>query len=327
MEASGLNRSVSFSYTEFILLPFPGVTFYRQILVVPVFVAYSLILVLNLLIPFTVWWERSLHAPMYILIGLLLTVNVISTTTVIPQMLLSFLGQNRISLSSCLAQMFFVYSAIMFKSLVFLLMAFDRFVAVCHPLRYYDIISKNTFLQMWAAGLARNCILVSLVVFLASRVQYCKSNLIQNFVCEYVVLLSLACGDVSRAQLVGLLVRTVVTVSDVTILLVCYLRVLHVALKIAVGSRRHKALRTCGMHLLVALTVYSCGFLSSILYKAEESISPDSQNLSSIIYFLFPAALNPVIYGLGVNEIKDCLVKKLMANIWGQQALVSRVVR
>ncbi|XP_073525030.1 olfactory receptor 52K1-like [Phyllobates terribilis] len=326
MEASDLNKNVSLTYAEFILLPFPGVTLYRQILVVPFFVAYSLILTLNLLIPFTIWWERSLHAPMYILIGLLLTMNVISTTTVIPQMLLSFWGQNRISLSSCLAQMFFVYSAVIFKSAVFLLMAFDRFVAICHPLRYYDIINRKTLLQLWMAGLARNCILVSLVVFLASRVRYCKSNLIQNFVCEFAVLLNLACGDISRTQLVGLMMRTGVTVSDVSILLVCYLRVLHVALKIAVGSRRHKALRTCGIHLLVALTVYSCGFLSFIFYKVEESISPNSQNLSSVIFFLLPAALNPIIYGLGVNEIKDCLVKKLMSKICGQQTLVSRVV-
>ncbi|XP_073415862.1 olfactory receptor 52K1-like [Dendrobates tinctorius] len=326
MEASGLNKNVSLTYTEFILLPFPGVTLYRKILVVPFFMAYSLILATNLLIPFIIWWERNLHAPMYILIGLLLIVNVISTTTVIPQMLLSFLGQNRIFLSSCFAQMFFVYSAIMFKSVVFLLMAFDRFVAICHPLRYNDIINRKTLLQLWMAGLTRNCILVSLVVFFASRVQYCKSNLIQNFVCEFAVLLNLACGDISRTQLVGLMIRTGVTVSDVSLLLVCYLRVLNVALKIAMGSSRRKALHTCGTHLLVALTVYSCGFLSFIFNKVEESISPDSQNLSSVIYFLLPATLNPIMYGFGVKEIKDCLVKNLMSNIRGQQTMVSHVV-
>ncbi|XP_040278611.1 olfactory receptor 52K1-like [Bufo bufo] len=309
MERSGLGQNASFSYTEFIFLPFPGVTVYRKILIVPFFVIYVLIMVFSILIQYTIWKNRRLHAPMYILIGLLLTMNIISTTTVIPEMLLSFLRQNVIPLSRCLAQMFFSYSSLMFKSMVFVLMAFDRFVAICHPLRYYNIINRKSLLQLWTVGLARNCILVSVMVFLASRAQFCKSNRILNFVCEYVVLLNLACGDVSKAQLFGLMVRTGVTVSDLSIILVCYLRVLHTALKIAGGSNRRKALHTCGTHLLVALTVYSCGLLTSMFYNLEMSSSPDSQNLSSCIYFFLPAVVNPIMYGLGMNEIKDCVVK------------------
>ncbi|XP_071989002.1 olfactory receptor 52K1-like [Engystomops pustulosus] len=331
MDVSRLGQNVSPSYTEFLLLPFPGVTLYRQVLIVPFLFSYVLIMVLNSLISYTVWRERSLHAPMYVLISLLLSMNLLSTSTVLPQMLPSFFGQTRIPLSRCLAQMFFAYSALMFRSLVFMLMAFDRYAAICHPLRYHNIINHKTLLQLWTIGLVRNVVLCSLVVFLASRFLYCKSNRILNFVCEYMVLLNLACGDVSRAQLVGLLVRTGVTFSDLSIILIFYLRVLHTALKITGGSKRHKALQTCGTHVLVALTVYSCGLLASILYKVEESISPDSQNLSNVIYFLFPAVVNPIIYGLGVKEIKDSLVKpwrnKFMSNTRGPQQLESPVVQ
>ncbi|XP_075118595.1 olfactory receptor 52K1-like [Leptodactylus fuscus] len=327
MEVSSLGHNVSISYKEFLLLPFPGITLYRQILFVPFFTTYMLITVLNFLISYTIWREKNLHTPMYVLIGLLLIMNILSTNTVVPAMLLSFLGQNRIPLSSCLTQMFFAYSALILKSTVFVLMAFDRFVAVCHPLRYHNIINRNSLFQLWMVGIVRSSILVCVLVFLASRVQYCKSNRILNFVCEYVVLLSLACGDVSRAQLVGLLVRIGVTFSDVSILLICYLKVLHTALKVTGGTKRRKALRTCGAHLLVALTVYSCGLLSSILYKVEEFNSADSQNLSSVIYFLLPAVLNPIIYGIAVNEIRDCLVMPWRKKVKGQQMLGSQVVQ
>ncbi|XP_075053696.1 olfactory receptor 52K1-like [Mixophyes fleayi] len=318
-ERSSLSQNVSFSYTGFILFPFPGLRNYREFLVLPFLLVYSLIVAFQVIVSYTIWWEKSLHAPMYILIALFLVVNIISTTTVIPKMALSLLGQNQISLSSCLTQMFFIYSSVMFKSVVFLLMAFDRYIAICRPLRYHDIINRNSLIQLWTVGLARNCFLVSLVIFLASRAQYCRSNIILNFVCENVILLKLACGDVSGIQLVGLMVRTGVTVSDVGILLVCYLKVLQTALKFAAGSARHKALHTCGTHLLVALLVYSCGLLSSILYKVEDSISHDFQNISSVIYFLLPAAVNPIIYGLWVTEIKDCLMKP-----WKKKCTINR---
>ncbi|XP_018430756.1 PREDICTED: olfactory receptor 52K2-like [Nanorana parkeri] len=322
MEPDNLQRqspaqNISLSYSEFLLFPFPGVTSHRHLLVAPFFSIYIAIVVLNLVISYTVWWEKSLHTPMYVLVALLLALNIIGTTAVIPLMIQSLLGQNKVSLPGCLSQMFFVYSATMFKSVVLLLMAFDRYIAICRPLRYHTIINQSSLTQLWVVGLARNCLLVLLVVVLASRVQYCKSTIL-NFVCEYGVLLSLACGEVFKIHMVGVMVRMGVTSSDVTVLLVCYVKVLRTALKIAAGSARGKALNTCGNHLLVALIVYSCGILSSILYKVEEAVSYDFQNLSSAIYFLFPALTNPIIYGLRVTEIKDSLMKS-----WKKQLSVN----
>nr|DBA32207.1 TPA: hypothetical protein GDO54_000016 [Pyxicephalus adspersus] len=302
-------QNISLFYTDFILFPFPGITNYRQILVIPFLSVYGIITILNFAISFTICWERSLHTPMYILIALLLSLNIMGTTIVMPQMLQSFLTQTQISLSGCLSHMFFSYSSTMFKSVVFLEMAFDRYIAICRPLHYHNVISRSTLIQLSMAGVARNSVLVSVLLFLASKVRYCKSNIILNFVCDYGVLLGLACGEVSKIQMVGLMIRIGITVLDITVLLVCYVKVLRTALKIAVGSARNKALNTCGNHLLVAFLVYSCGLLSSILYKVEESMTFDFQNLTRAIYFLFPALANPVVYGLRVSEIRDCLLK------------------
>ncbi|KAM9319704.1 uncharacterized protein PAF06_004111 [Gastrophryne carolinensis] len=304
-----VGQNMSVTYTEFILFPFPGVTSHRQILALPFLSVYGLIVGLNFIVCYTVWRESSLHTPMYVLIALLLTLNIIGTTSVMPKMIQSLLGQNLISLSGCLSQMFFVYSSTMFKSVVLLLMALDRYVAICRPLRYHNLMNRTSLLQLWMVGVVRNCSLVLVLVFLTAKVRYCKSNYIPNFICQYVALISLACGDVSKIQMVGLVVRIGVTILDITILLICYAKVLTNALKIAVGSARHKALNTCANHLSVALLVYACGLLSSLLTKLEESISYDIQNLSSVIYFLFPAVANPIIYGFRVTEIRDRLMK------------------
>ncbi|KAM4796258.1 olfactory receptor 52K1-like [Rhinophrynus dorsalis] len=309
MDSSNQNQTSSFSYTEFFLFVFPGIPTFRQLLVIPFLSTYLVILILNLLIVYKVWVEEKLHSPMYVLISLLLGVNVICTTAVIPKMLLVLVGVNRISLVGCLVQMFSVYSTVMFKSVVMLLMALDRYMAICRPLRYHDIITQHLLVQLSITGLTRNSILVFPIVILVSRVHFCKSNIILHFACEDMMLLSLGCGDVSKFQTVGVTVRAIATASDISILLVCYGKVLHAAMKIATGNARYVALHTCSTHLLVALPVYSFGLLSSIISKVEAFLSHDIQNLSSVIYFLFPAIINPIIYGLRVKEIKDCLLR------------------
>ncbi|XP_068121794.1 olfactory receptor 52P1-like [Hyperolius riggenbachi] len=304
-----LAQNLSHYFTEFFFFPFPGITKQRQILAFLFFSIYGLTLVLNLVISSAIWWQKNLHSPMYVLITLFLVVNIASTTTVMPKMTLSFLGVNQISRAGCLTQLFISQSTSMFKSVVLLLMAFDRYIAICRPLHYHTIVTKTSLLHLALAGLARNSVIATVFLYLASKLNYCKPNIILNFMCEYIVLVSLACGDVSRSQIIGLMSRTGVTLSDITILLVCYMKVLTAVLKIASGSARHKALHTCGNHVLVALLVYFCGLLSSFLHKVDESISYDFQNLTSIIYFLIPSMANPVIYGLCVREIKDCLMK------------------
>ncbi|XP_053312138.1 olfactory receptor 52K1-like [Spea bombifrons] len=300
----------SASYTEFILLGFPGVSEYRQLLVMPFSTIYIAIVIGNSAISYNVVVEKTLRAPMYSLFALLLAVNVGCTSAVMPTMLLGFVRRVRVSLAGCLVQMFSVYVMVMLKSVSLLVMAMDRYIAVCMPLRYQKIVTKRFVLQMLFWGLFRNCALAAVVVILASKVHYCKSNVILNFVCENFLLLQLGCGDVSRLQVVGLTVRTVVTVSDMGILLVSYTKVLHAAMKIAVGASRQKALHTCTTHLLVAVLIYTFGLSSSVMYKVEKFISHDAQNLYGAIYFLFPAAINPIIYGLRVKEIKDCLMKR-----------------
>ncbi|KAM3934914.1 olfactory receptor 52K2-like [Leptodactylus fuscus] len=309
MASSSLNQTSSFSHTEFILFQFPGVTKFRPLLVLPFLTMYTVILLGNATVMMTIVLEKSLHLPMYFLIWSLLAVNVLYTTAITPKMMLALLGLDRISLSGCLTQMFVVNSSIMGESIVVLLMAIDRYLAITRPLHYRDVISKHLLVHSAMNGLVRYCCAVFPLVVLASRLYYCKSNILYHFHCENMVLVNLGCGDISKVQIGGLLVRVLITVSDLTIVLLSYMKILHVVMKIVVGPARHKALHTCATHLLVVVLIYFSGLLSTILYLPGVPTSYNGQNISSAIYFLFPATVNPFIYGLRMKKIKTSLLK------------------
>ncbi|XP_053312140.1 olfactory receptor 52E8-like [Spea bombifrons] len=309
MEMLKTNRTPSFSHAEFLLLGFPGVTEHRKLLFIPFSSVYLMILLGNSLMMRRIWVEKSLRSPMYLLIFFLLGMNVFYTTALAPKMLLSFLGLNAISLSGCLVQMFTVYFSIMMESNVLLLMALDRYVAICRPLLYHAIITRDLLMKLSGVGVVQNLLVVFPVVFLASRVRFCKSNVVLHFHCENLMILNLACEDISRIENIGLVARVVITICNIGILIVSYAKVLHSAMKIAVGMARRKALHTCLAHLLVVFLVYSTGIVSSALYRVGPSVSNDVQNLCNAIYLLLPAAINPFIYGLRIKEIKDRFMK------------------
>ncbi|XP_075703982.1 olfactory receptor 52N5-like [Rhinoderma darwinii] len=302
------NRTSPSSHTEFVLRGFPGVSKSRELLAVPFFTVYVLILAGSLIIMYRIWMEKSLQSPMYYLIFLLFAVNMTCNTAIVPNTLVALLfGMEQISLGGCFFQMFFMYTMVMFESNVLLLMALDRYVAICKPLRYHDVMTGRLLLLLSIFGFVECNLLVSPIIIVASRVEFCFSNLILDFACENMVLLNLGCGNIDDIQIVGLMVRILVTAMDITLLLVSYSSILYAAMNVVTGKARHKTLHTCGTHLSVVVLNYSCGLLSSIAYRMPISIN--LQNLTSAIYYLFPATIHPFIYGYRVKEIRLCLIK------------------
>ncbi|XP_015274550.1 PREDICTED: olfactory receptor 52K1-like [Gekko japonicus] len=310
MSGRGPNGTANVSYTEFFLLAFPGLQQSRYLLAVPFFCLYASIIIGNSMLIYTIKAESSLHSPMYALIALLFGVNVCGTTVILPMMLLSVIfGAIRISLTACLVQMFFLYFVRLVDCNILVVMALDRYMAICHPLRYVDIMTKKLMVILSLVALARSVAVVSPVVILASQVRFCRSNVIGHFVCEHMALMRLSCGDISRNKIVGLLVRTITAIFDLSFLLTSYSRIFHVALQISSGHLRSKAFHTCGTHLMVILTVYSCSLISSIVFRLAKSATQDVHNLISAIYLLLPLAVNPIIYGMRTKEIRNNFLK------------------
>ncbi|ELK17887.1 olfactory receptor 52K1 [Pteropus alecto] len=302
------NGSSNVSYTSFLLVGFPGLQESRTLLVLPFLILYLVIIFTNAMVIHTVVAQRSLHQPMYLLIALLLAVSICAATTVVPTMLFSFSTHfNRISLARCLVQMFCIYFLIVFDCNILLVMALDRYVAICYPLRYPEVVTGQLLAGLVGVAVARSTGIVVPVVGLASQVHFCRSNVIHHFACEHMALMKLSCGDISLNKTVGLTVRIVNRVLDMLLLGASYSRIIHAAFQISSGRARSKALNTCGSHLLVIFTIYSSTISSSIIYRVARTASQDVHNLLSAFYLLLPCLVNPIIYGARTKEIRQHL--------------------
>ncbi|XP_075118588.1 olfactory receptor 52L1-like [Leptodactylus fuscus] len=307
------NSTLHYSHQEFILLGFPGFRESRHFLFILFFLMYLEILVTNAMIIHTVRTESSLHAPMYVLIALMSAANICSTTTTVPKMLLGFLiYQNHISLVGCLVQMFFIYFIITVDCNILLMMALDRYIAICKPLHYSNIMTRNNLVLLTIAALVRSMASVTPVVYLASRVDFCRSNTIRHFACEHMALLRLACGHTAINKLVGLSIRAFSIIFDISVISTSYSCIMRAALSIT-GAQRHKTLHTCGTHILVILIVYFFRLSSSIVYRLSRSVSQDTHNLISAVALLLPAMVNPLIYGLRTTKIRIRILKRWAA--------------
>lgn len=304
------NGSSNVSYTSFLLVGFPGLQESRALLVLPFLSLYLVIVSTNALVTYTVVAQRSLHQPMYLLIALLLAVNICTATTVVPAMLFSFSTHfNRVSLPCCLVQMFCIYFFIVFDCNILLVMALDRYVAICYPLRYAEIVTGHLLAGLVGVAAVRSTCIVAPVVGLASQVSFCRSDIIHHFACEHMALMKLSCGDISLNKTVGLTVRVFNRVLDMLLLGTSYSRIIHAAFRISSAGARSKALNTCGSHLLVIFTVYSSTMSSSIVYRVARTASQDVHNLLSAFYLLLPCLVNPVIYGARTKEIRQHLAR------------------
>ncbi|XP_062948631.1 olfactory receptor 52K1-like [Cynocephalus volans] len=306
--SGGSNDSSNTSYTSFLLVGFPGLQEYRALLLLPFLSLYLVIVSTNALVIHTVVAQRSLHQPMYLLITLLLAINICAATTVVPTMLLSFSTRFiHISLACCLVQMFCMYFLIVFDCNILLVMALDRYVAICYPLHYSEIVTVQLLAGLVGAAAARSTCIVAPVVGLASRVHFCRSDVIHHFACEHMALMKLSCGDISLNKNVGLTVRIFNRVLDMLLLGASYSRIIHAAFRISSGGARSKALNTCSSHLLVIFTVYSSTMSSSIVYRVARTASQDVHNLLSAFYLLLPCLVDPIIYGARTKEIRQQL--------------------
>uniref|UniRef100_A0A803K2T8 G-protein coupled receptors family 1 profile domain-containing protein n=1 Tax=Xenopus tropicalis TaxID=8364 RepID=A0A803K2T8_XENTR len=179
MEPGISNQSFIFSYTDFTLLGFPGISRWRPLLAIPFFSVYLVILSGNSLIIHLIYNEKTLHSPMYFLISVFFAINMGVTTAILPKFLLDLLFHlNQVSLTGCLLQMFVIYFMSLCESGVMLLMFLDRNIAICRPLHYHNIMTKNLLVSLTLIVIARSFALVCPFVIFTSMTQFCKSNMI-----------------------------------------------------------------------------------------------------------------------------------------------------
>uniref|UniRef100_UPI0037E90FBE olfactory receptor 52K2 n=1 Tax=Semicossyphus pulcher TaxID=241346 RepID=UPI0037E90FBE len=308
LEAS-LGRN--FSHSTFVFRGFPELHRHRRLLALPFCVSYLLVLLGNSLLVYVVHSVESLHSPMYLLICTLCIVDILVVTTIIPNMVFSLLFDwDHISLAGCLTQMFFTHFLSSLESTLLLAMALDRYVAICQPLRYTKIIDSTMFVKLLLFTLVRSGAIMGTLVGLAGSLQFCGSNTIQHCYCDHMALVSLACDSTERSSAAGLAVIVCFVGMDIPLIFFSYMKILSVVLRAAAaGEDRWKAFHTCGTHLIVMMCFYLVGSVTFLSHNLNISIPTDVNTFMGLMYILFPATVNPVIYGVRTKEIRNGFLK------------------
>ncbi|NXF12956.1 OR6F1 protein, partial [Smithornis capensis] len=294
------------SVEEFILLGFP-VTWHSRVSLVVVFaLTYSLTVISNASIIALVWRSSNLHTPMYFFLCNLSFLEIWYTTGVIPKAIGVMLGTSQtISFSVCIFQLFFLLSLGSTECFLLSVMAYDRYLAICHPLRYSSlmnsVLSTRLALSSWLGGF----LAISLLAFLTSRLTFCGPDVINHFLCDIDSCLALSCSDTWPVELATFLVSIIVVVASCVVTLVSYMYIFSSILRIQSFHGRKKAFSTCSAHLSVVTIWYGSTMFLYVKPSAQNLL--DLNKLVNTFNTVVTPLLNPIIYTLRNREVKQAL--------------------
>ncbi|XP_017355264.2 LOW QUALITY PROTEIN: putative olfactory receptor 9A1 [Cebus imitator] len=289
----------SSSATEFFLLGFPGSQEVRHILFVTFFFLYAVTVMGNTVIIITVCVSKHLQSPMYFLLGHLSVLEVLITSTAVPFMLWGLLLPNTqiISLAACAAQLYLYLSLGTLESALLGVMATDRYVAMCNPLRYNIIMNKQStcicvVIVSWVFGFLSEI----WPVYAIFQLTFCKSNVLDHFYCDRGQLLKVSCEDTLFTEFILFLMAIFIIIGPLIPTIVSYTYIISTILKIPSASGRRKAFSTCASHFTyVVIGFGSCLFL---YVKPKQTQAAEYNRVVSLLVLVVTPFLNPFIFTL-----------------------------
>ncbi|NXD88224.1 O52B2 protein, partial [Halcyon senegalensis] len=294
----------------FILAGIPGMEKSHIWISIPFCSMYLAALLGNGIVLFVIRTEHSLHQPMYLFLAMLALSDLMLSTTTVPKMLALFwFSAGKISFGACLTQMFFLHFSFSVESVVLLAMALDRFVAICHPLRYVALLTPSVVLKTGLVALLRSFCIIFPCVFLLKRLPFCGHNVIPHTYCEHIGIARLACADISINIIYGLTVPIAAVVVDVLLIAASYVLILLALFRLPSRTARRKAFNTCSSHICVILLFYIPAFFTVLTHRFGREIPQHIHILLANMYVLFPPLLNPIVYGVRTQQIKEKVVK------------------
>ncbi|XP_003413462.2 olfactory receptor 7G3-like [Loxodonta africana] len=285
-----------------------------QPLLFGLFLSMYLVTVLgNLLIILAVISDSHLHTPMYFFLSNLSFVDICFTSTTVPKMLVNIQTENRaISYTGCLTQVYFFMVFICMDNLLLTVMAYDRFVAICHPLYYTVIMSPclcGLLILLSFFISIMNALLQSLMVL---HLSFCTDLEIPHFLCELAQILKLACSDTLINNIHVYLVTSLLGIGPLSGIIFSYIRIFSSILRIPSTGGKYKAFSTCGSHLSVVSLFY--GTCVGVYLSSAATLSSRKRAVASVMYTLVTPMMDPFIYSLRNKDMKGA-VRKLISVI------------
>ncbi|KAM6228092.1 olfactory receptor 14C36-like [Porphyrio hochstetteri] len=300
--------SNSSSISQFLILAFAD-TRELQLLHFCLFLGIYLAALLgNGLIIITIACDHHLHTPMYFFLLNLSVLDLGCISTTVPKSMANSLWDTRaISYTGCVAQLFFFVFFISTEFCLLTVMAYDRYVAICHPLHYGTLLGSRACVHMAAAAWASGFLHAVLHTANTFSLPLCHGNAVDQFFCEIPQILKLSCSDAYLREIGLIVVSACLGFGCFMFIVVSYVQIFRAVLRIPSQQGRHKAFSTCLPHLAVASL-----FISTVVFAHLKSPSISSLFLDLVVSFLysvFPPAVNPLIYSMRNLELKDAMWK------------------
>ncbi|KAM9173413.1 olfactory receptor 52D1-like [Pangshura tecta] len=302
--------------SPFILMGIPGLEAAHIWISIPFCMFYIISMFGNFMVLFVVGKEQTLHKPMYLLLCMLALTDIGMSSSVIPKALcILWFNLKGITLGGCLIQMFFIHMLTVMQSAILVTMAFDRYVAICNPLRYSTILTNARIAKLGLAGLTRAVLFILPLPLLLNRLPFCANHIIPHTYCEHMAVAKMLCGDITVNKTYGLVIALIVIWLDLTLIALSYGLIIRDVLRIVSKRAHQKALNTCTAHICVMLMSYIPTLFSCLTHRFGHGIASHVHVTFANFYLLVPPMLNPIIYGAKTKELRDKVGKYICRSL------------
>ncbi|XP_019649215.2 olfactory receptor 6M1-like [Ailuropoda melanoleuca] len=305
--------------TEFTLTAFPVIWKLQISLFVVLLFTYMLTLMGNTVIISLIWTDNRLQTPMYFFLSNLSFLDISYTTSVTPKLLACLLEDKKtISFAGCLTQIYFFFFLGTVEFLLLAVMSFDRYVAICNPLRYTIIMNSRVCLLLVLGCWVGAFFSVLCPIIVVSTLPYCYRE-ISHFFCDIAPLLQAACIDTHFIEMINFLLSSLVLLTSLVFTIVSYTYIISTILRIPSAQGRQKAFSTCASHITVVSIAYGSNIFMYV--RPSQSHSLDFDKVTAVMTIMVTPLLNPFIYSLRNKKVKEVLREAInkMMSLWNKK--------
>ncbi|XP_061104570.1 olfactory receptor 52Z1P-like [Conger conger] len=271
---------------------------------------YVVTVIGNVFIMLVIYLQRTLHTPKYIAVFNLAVADFGGSSALIPKIIdVFFFKSQYISYEACFSTMFFCFLFILIQSLTLLILAYDRLIAICLPLRYHAIITNIAMSSMIMGAWAFSLILIGFSTGWASRLSFCNSIVINSYFCDHGPTYKLACGNTNVNNIMAYIGFVATLCAPVILITITYFCIALALMRIASWAERTKALKTCISHLIL-VTMFYLPIIAINIAAVTIPVHPNTRIINLSLSATMPPMLNPIIYTLKTEEVVES-VKKL----------------